>query len=81
MSSQVSEHRLTLAFTGQVQRDVDDVGELQERADRHMRSIKSWTGAIVNKFSVLLPTLVVDQVIRLLNLSKETQETRDRGEV
>lgn len=36
----------------QIQEDVDDIGELQVRADRHMRSIKSWTGAIANKFSV-----------------------------
>jgi hypothetical protein len=35
-----------------VQGDVDEVGEMLERGDKHMRTIKSWTGAIANKFSV-----------------------------
>ncbi len=31
---------------------MDDIDELQGRADRSMRAIKSWTGAVQNKFSV-----------------------------
>jgi hypothetical protein len=33
-----------------VQGDVDDIGELQEKADTHMRAINSLSGALANKF-------------------------------
>jgi hypothetical protein len=34
-----------------IQEDMDDIGELQNRADRSMKSINSVSGAIANKFS------------------------------
>jgi hypothetical protein len=48
--------------TLQVQGDVDEVGELLERGDKHMRSIKSWTGALSNKFSVRLSPVSLESI-------------------
>lgn len=60
-----------------VQEDVDEIGEKLDRGDRHMRSIKSWTGAIANKFS---RTKQHDTAVKAELMTEEQRLKREEDE-